>query len=381
MDGRRLSIDSGGHCKMRSIKNYRLFEEVDVLEGMVKNYDALIKEARNKNDTAKAESLKASLAPVAASLKEKKAQLKRSERAHILVEINRHKYIYLMLLIPLIYYFIFKFIPMWNAQIAFRDFISLKRTGITGGAWVGFKNFKTFIGSYYFWDLIRNTLMYSFGKLIVSLPLSIILAICIYECTYKILRKVVQTLSYLPHFLSWVIMYGILLAILSPSEGLINDIIKLFGGTPRSFLTDTGAFPVIVILSDAWKEIGWSAIIFIAALMGIDSTLFEAAIVEGANSWQRLRDITLPSIKPVIVIVLLMKIGTILNAGFNQLYMLYSPAVYSVGDIIDTWVYRGTINGQFSLATAAGIFKGIIGMSLLFLSNWASRKFTENSLF
>jgi putative aldouronate transport system permease protein len=223
--------------------------------------------------------------------------------------------------------------------------------------------------------------MYSFGKLLVSLPLSILLAIAIYECTHKALRKVVQTLSYLPHFLSWVIMYGILLSLLSPSEGVLNDIIKLLGGTPKGFLTDVKAFPIIVILSDAWKEIGWSAIIFIAALMGIDGSLFEAAIVEGANSWQRVRYITLPSIKPVIVIVLLMKIGTILDAGFNQLYMLYSPAVYSVGDIIDTWVYRGTINGQFSLATAAGIFKGVIGMSLLFVSNWASRKFTESSLF
>ena len=223
--------------------------------------------------------------------------------------------------------------------------------------------------------------MYSFGKLLVSLPLSILLAIAIYECTHKALRKVVQTLSYLPHFLSWVIMYGILLSLLSPSEGILNDIIKLFGGTPKSFLTDTTAFPFIVILSDAWKEIGWSAIIFIAALMGIDGTLFEAAIVEGANSWQRVRHITLPAIKPVIVVVLLMKIGTILDAGFNQLYMLYSPAVYSVGDIIDTWVYRGTINGQFSLATAAGIFKGVIGMTLLFVSNWLSRKFTESSLF
>ena len=318
---------------------------------------------------------------VAAALKQKKKDLRKAEGKALLAEINRHKFIYLLLFIPVVYYFIFKYIPLWNGQIAFREFISLKRTGITCGKWVGLANFKTFIQSYYFWSLIRNTLMYSFGKLLVSLPLSIILAIAIYECTHKALRKVVQTLSYLPHFLSWVIMYGILLSLLSPSEGIFNDIIKLFGGTPRGFLTDTNAFPFIVILSDAWNEIGWSAIIFIAALMGIDGSLFEAAIVEGANSWQRVRYITLPSIKPVIVIVLLMKIGTILDAGFNQLYMLYSPAVYSVGDIIDTWVYRGTIQGQFSLATAAGIFKGVIGMTLLFISNWASRKFTESSLF
>ena len=348
---------------MVSTRNYSLSLEIDQLKQKLKACDE-----SEKNS-------------VAAELKQKKKDLRKAENKALRAEINRHKFIYLMLFLPVVYYFIFKYIPIWNAQIAFRDFISLKRTGITGGAWVGLKNFKTFIQSYYFWDLIRNTLMYSFGKLLVSLPLSILLAIAIYECTHKALRKVVQTLSYLPHFLSWVIMYGILLSLLSPSEGILNDIIKLFGGTPKSFLTDTTAFPFIVILSDAWKEIGWSAIIFIAALMGIDGTLFEAAIVEGANSWQRVRHITLPAIKPVIVVVLLMKIGTILDAGFNQLYMLYSPAVYSVGDIIDTWVYRGTINGQFSLATAAGIFKGVIGMTLLFISNRLSRKFTESSLF
>ncbi len=349
--------------RMRTGKNYQLGVEVDDLKKRLKESSPAEKEAVEKQ------------------LKAKKAELRKAENRYLFAEINRHKYIYLLLFIPVVYYFIFKYIPLWNGQIAFRDFISLKKTGITGGKWVGLQNFKTFISSYYFWPLIRNTLMYSFGKLLVSLPLSILLAIAIYECTHKILRKVVQTLSYLPHFLSWVIMYGILLSLLSPSEGIFNDIIKLFGGTPKGFLTNTTAFPFIVILSDAWKEIGWSAIIFIAALMGIDGSLFEAAIVEGANSWQRVRYITLPSIKPVIVIVLLMKIGTILDAGFNQLYMLYSPAVYSIGDIIDTWVYRGTILGQFSLATAAGIFKGVIGMSLLFVSNWASRKFTESSLF
>lgn len=366
---------------MRSGKNYALSLEIDQLKAQKREVCLRLKEAKTQKNESDIQRVTEELKDVSAQLSEKKRAFSKSENQVLFAEMNRHKFIYFMLIIPLVYYFIFKYIPIWNAQIAFRNFISLKRTGITGGTWVGLENFKTFIGSYYFWDLIRNTLMYSFGKLLVSLPMSILLSIAIYECTAKYLRKIVQTLSYLPHFLSWVIMYGILLALLSPSQGILNDIIKLFGGTPKNFLTDVHAFPVIVILSDAWKEMGWSAIIFIAALMGIDGTLFEAATVEGANSWQRVRYITLPSIKPVIVVVLLMKIGTILDAGFNQLYMLYSPAVYSVGDIIDTWVYRGTINGQFSLATAAGIFKGVIGMSLLFISNWASKKVTENSLF
>lgn len=296
-------------------------------------------------------------------------------------DLNRQKGIYLILIVPLIVYFIFKYIPMWNAQIAFRDFKSV-RYGITQAPWVGLDNFKGFIKSYYFWPIIRNTLFYSFGKLIISLPLSIVLAISIYECRIKWLRKAVQTLAYLPHFLSWVIMYGILLSLFSPSDGIVNDFIKMCGGKAIDFLTNSSIFPWLVIFSDAWKEMGWSAIIFIAALMGIDTSLFEAAMVEGANSWQRTWNITLPSIRPVIVTVLLLKIGTILDAGFNQIFMLYSPAVYNVADIIDTWVYRqGLLDGKFSLATAAGIFKGVIGMALLFASNYFSKKASESSLF
>ena len=177
-------------------------------------------------------------------------------------------------------------------------------------------------------------------------------------------------------------MYGILLALLAPGDGILNDIIKLFGGKPIDFLTNTKAFPWIVILSDAWKEMGWSAIIFIAALMGIDPSLFEAALVEGANSWQRVRYITLPSIRPVIVIVVLLRLGTILDAGFNQIFMLYSTPVLSVADIIDTWVYRqGLLEFQFGLATAVGLFKGVIGMFLILGSNRLVKRFGGNSLY
>lgn len=295
-------------------------------------------------------------------------------------EVVRHKSVYMILAIPLAYYILFKYVPIWNSQIAFRDYMALD--GVTGSRWIGLENFRTFFHSFYFWELLRNTLMYSFGKMIFSLPLSIVLAVAIYECRRTALRKVVQTLTYLPHFLSWVIMYGILLSLLAPGDGIVNDLIKLCGGTPIDFLTNTKAFPWIVILSDAWKEMGWSAIIFIAALMGIDMSLFEAAMVEGASAWQRVRYITLPAITPVIVTVLLLKIGTILDAGFNQIFMLYSPAVYSVGDIIDTWVYRqGLLEFQFGLATAVGLFKGVIGMFLIFFANRLTKRISNSSLF
>ena len=305
---------------------------------------------------------------------------KLENKGSLVRRIKMHLPVYGILAIPLIYYFIFKYIPIWNSQIAFRNYSALD--GITGSKWIGLENFRDFFHSFYFWELLRNTLMYSFGKIIFSLPLSIVLAIAIYECRRNKLRKIVQTLTYLPHFLSWVIMYGILLTLLSPGDGILNDVLKFFGAEPINFLTNTKAFPWIVILSDAWKEMGWSAIIFIAALMGIDMSLFEAAMVEGANAWQRVKYITLPSITPVVVTVLLLKIGTILDAGFNQIFMLYSPSVYSVADIIDTWVYRqGLLEFEFGLATAVGLFKGVIGMLMIFLSNKMTRRFCGSSLF
>ena len=294
-------------------------------------------------------------------------------------EIQRHFSVYALLIIPVVYYFIFKYLPLINGQIAFKDFTPLD--GVWGSKWVGFENFVAFFNSFYFWELLRNTIFYSFGKLIISLPLSILLAVCLYECTHDVLRKIVQTLSYLPHFLSWVIMYGILLVLLAPGDGIVNDVIKFFGGRSVDFLTNTKTFPWIVLLSDAWKGMGWSAIIFIAALMAIDPSLFEAAMVEGATAVQRVWYITLPSIKPVIITVVLLKLGQILDAGFNQMYMLYSTPVYSVADIIDTWVYRqGLLNFQFALATAVGIFKGVIGMCLVGLSNKIATKLSETSL-
>lgn len=294
-------------------------------------------------------------------------------------DIRRHASVYGLLLIPFVYYFIFKYLPIWNGQIAFKDFMPLD--GVLGSAWVGLKNFETFFKSFYFWELLRNTLFYSFGKLLVSVPLAIILAVTLYESMRPRLAKFVQTLAYLPHFLSWVIVYGILLVLLAPGDGVVNDIIKACGGKPIAFLTDVKTFPVIVLLSDAWKEMGWSAIIFIAALMAIDPSLFEAAMVEGCTAVQRVWYITLPSIRPVIVMVVLLRLGTILDAGFNQMFMLYSIPVYSVADIIDTWVYRqGLLEFQFALATAVGIFKGVIGLGLIMGSNALVKRFADGSI-
>ncbi len=292
----------------------------------------------------------------------------------------KYRWMYFLLAPPLIYFIVFKYIPIYNAQIAFKDYQPL--LGIEGSPWSGFKNLESFVNSFYFNQLIINTVIFSIGKLVLGMPLAIILALAIYESQFGFFRQLVQTISYLPHFFSWVIMFGVLLMMLSPGNGMINDIIKMMGGEPIAFLTSSDWFRWVVIISDIWKETGWSTIIYLAALLSIDPTLFESAAVDGASRLQRIWHISLPSILNVIVLVTLLRIGNILDAGFNQIFVLYSLPVYSVGDIIDTWVYRqGLLEFEFSLATAVGFFKGVIGMVLLVASNRIAKRFAEQSLY
>ena len=287
---------------------------------------------------------------------------------------------YILLIIPLGYFIVFKYFPLLNAQIAFKEFSPVD--GVFRSRWIGFEHFKMFFTSFYFIELIRNTLFYSFAKLLVGVPVAVIFAVALSESRSKFLRKTVQTISYVPHFLSWVIMLGILLMLLSPGEGLINKVLEALGKQPIPFLTNPKTFPLVIIFSDLWKELGWSAIIFLAALLGIDPSLYEAASAEGANRFQRVFYITLPGILPVVMVVVLLRLGTILDAGFHQIFILYSTPVLGVADIIDTWVYRqGILDFQFSLATAVGLFKGVIGMILLLCANWMIRRMNGTSIY
>jgi putative aldouronate transport system permease protein len=240
----------------------------------------------------------------------------------------------------------------------------------------------TFINSFYFSDLIRNTVFFSSAKLVLGLPAAVICAIALHETWFVRFRTLVQTTIYLPHFLSWVIMYGVLLTMLSPGNGLVNEVIQRFGGEPVSFLTSPEPFRLVVIFSEIWKETGWATILFLAALLAISPDLYEAAAVDGASNFQRIWYISLPGILPVVVLVTLLRLGHILEAGFNQIFVLYSVPVYSVGDIIDTWVYRqGILQFQFSLATAVGFFKGIIGLALILVANRVAKNVAQQSLF
>jgi putative aldouronate transport system permease protein len=292
----------------------------------------------------------------------------------------RQRWLYFLMLPTLIYFAIFKYGPLWNAQIAFKDFKPL--LGVMGSPWVGFKHFETFINSFYFTELMTNTIIFSVAKLILGLPLAVICAIALHETWFLRFRTFVQTMIYLPHFLSWVIMFGVMLVILSPGNGLLNSVIEKFGGEPIPFLTSPDHFRWVVILSDIWKETGWSTILYLAALLAISPDLYEAAAVDGATPLQRIWYISLPGILPVIVLVTLLRMGHILEAGFNQIFVLYSVPVYSVGDIIDTWVYRqGVLNFQFSLATAVGFFKGVIGLVLILVSNRVAKRWAQQSIY
>jgi putative aldouronate transport system permease protein len=304
----------------------------------------------------------------------------RSGPARTLRVIWRHRAIYVMLAAPLLYFLLFRYAPLWNAQIAFKDFSPID--GVMRSPWIGFRHFLTFFRSIYFGQLIRNTLGYSLAKLLVGMPTAILLALTLAETASRRLRNVVQTASYLPHFLSWVIMYGILLGLLSPGDGLVNELLKRAGLQPIAFLTEPRWFPVVVVVSDVWKEAGWSAIIFLAGLLGIDTALYEAASVEGASRMQRIRWISLPGILPVVVVITLLRLGNILDAGFQQIFVLYSLPVYSVSDILDTWIYRsGVLDFQLSLASAVGLFKGVIGLALIVTANRLAKRVAGSGLY
>ncbi|HEU4326163.1 MAG TPA: ABC transporter permease subunit [Roseiflexaceae bacterium] len=305
----------------------------------------------------------------------------RAEAARRLLRaIWRHRWLYVLLAPALIYFAVFRYLPLWNAQIAFKNF--QPTLGVEGSPLVGLKHFATFVNSFYFTQLIGNTLFFSITKLLLGIPLAVALAVALAETRIKMLRRMVQTASYLPHFLSWVIVFGILLMMLSPGHGLVNEIIKAFGGRPIAFLTSPDWFRWVVIGSDIWKETGWSTIIYLAALLAIDPTLYEAATIDGASRWQRIRHVSLPGILDVVVIITLLRLGTILDAGFGQIFVLYSLPVYSVGDIIDTWVYRqGILQFQFSLATAVGLFKGAIGLLMIVAANRIARRIAGASLY
>ena len=287
----------------------------------------------------------------------------------------------LMLLPVIAYFIIFKYIPMGGIVIAFKDYkLGL---GLSKSLWVGLDNYVAAFNNPFFLRAIRNTLVISVLKLAVGFPAPIILALMLNEVRHSAFKRTVQTISYLPHFLSWVIMAGILSQLLSPNNGAVNALLKkLFNiEKPIPFLISDNYFRGTVVISDVWKGIGWGSILYLATISSIDPTLYEAAICDGASRFQRVKYITLPSIMPTITIMLILNLGSILDAGFDQIFNLYSSAVYETGDIIDTYVYRvGLVDWNYKLSTAIGLFKNLIGFALVVGANFLARGISGNGI-
>ena len=296
----------------------------------------------------------------------------------ILRAIWRFRAFYIMLLPGVIYFIIFRYFPMYGVIIAFKDFAILD--GIMGSSWVSpwYKHFQDFYQSPYFSQLLTNTILISFYKLVWGTLPPIILALLLNECRVRWLKSIVQTLTYMPHFLSWVIIFGILLTLFSQNGGLINRWIVEGGGSSIPFLTSTDYFRSILVGSEVWQNLGWGAIIYLAAMAGIDPTLYEAAKVDGASRLRMIWHITLPGIRSIIILLFILKIGHLLDAGFDQIYILYNIQVYPVADILDTWVYRtGLQQLNFSLASAVGLFKSVIGLILVLGTNRLAKRWGE----
>ncbi|MBU3805170.1 MAG: ABC transporter permease subunit [Candidatus Cellulosilyticum pullistercoris] len=287
--------------------------------------------------------------------------------------------LYVLMLPGLLYFIIFKYLPMYGAQIAFKNY--MPSLGIWGSPWVGFDHFQRFFSSPNFGNIMWNTVSLSLFNILFGFPAPIILALIINEIKWKPFKKAVQTITYAPHFISTVVLVGLLQMILSPSSGIINNILQVFNIQPIYFMAEEGWFKPIYILSGIWKSAGWGSIIYLAAISGIDTEMYESAKIDGASRWKQLIYITLPNIMPTAMIMLILDIGKVMSIGFEKVFLMQNSMNIGVSEIISTYVYNvGILDVQFSYSTAIGLFNSIINLIMLILANWVSKKVTQVGL-
>jgi putative aldouronate transport system permease protein len=309
-----------------------------------------------------------------------KKAIKQSIRKKNLASIVKNKYLYFMMLPGLLYFIIFKYFPMGGLIIAFQDYQPF--LGISGSPWAGFKHFIRLFTEPTFFMLLTNTLILFALNLLIFFPIPIILALMLNEVRLKMFKSAVQTVIYIPHFMSWVIIVSIFYVFLTVDGGVINELIAKMGGEKIAFLTDGGWTRAIYIIQIIWKEMGWSTIIYLAAVTAVDPQLYEAAKMDGANRIRQIWHVTLPAIRPVIIILLILKIGQTLDLGFEHVYLLLNSLNREMVEIFDTYVYTaGLKNGQLSYSAAVGMFKGIVGLILVIGANRLAKKFGEDGLY
>lgn len=302
----------------------------------------------------------------------------RCDMMHLLKQSKKHGELYLLLVPGLFFLLLFKYVPMYGIIIAFQDFNIFN--GVSGSEWVGLDQFRRLINSQDFLIVFRNTLLISFYKIFFLFPIPIFIALILNEVHRMFFKRAVQTIIYLPHFLSWVIITGLFTSILSPN-GIVNEVIQWFGGESILFFMDNRFFRTIVVFTAGWKEIGWNAIIFIAAIAGIDQEQYEAARMDGASRIQQMFHITLPGMLATIVLVFILRIGNLLEAGTEQILTMYNSIVYETGDVIGTYVYRiGLGQMDYSFGTAVGLFNSVVGFLLIITGNYLSRVLLQRSI-
>ena len=294
--------------------------------------------------------------------------------------VYRDRYLLLLFLPCLIYYVLFKYVPMWGVLISFKDFKPF--IGFAGSNWVGLKHYITFFSNPDAWRIIRNTLLLGVYSLLWCFPFPIIFSLALNEISHAKFKKFVQTVSYMPHFLSAVVVCGMLNSFLSPIRGIVNTLIKLCGGQAINFLSISGWFRPIYVASEVWQTLGWGAIVYLAAISNVDPQYYEAERLDGASRLRQVWSITLPCIAPTVATMLILRVGSVLEVGLEKVMLLYSPAIYETSDVIATYVYRqGLMSGNMSYASAIGLFSSVVNLVLLVAANYASKKFSDTGLF
>ncbi len=300
------------------------------------------------------------------------------KRHSIWNEMYKFRHIYIILLPVILFYIIFCYLPMFGVVIAFQNYSVTK--GVFGSTFVGLENFINFLSDTNFWRLIKNTVSISLLQLLFSFPAPIIFALMLNEVRNDRFKRIVQTVTYMPHFISVVVVASLVLTFVS-SDGAINMLRVLFGQEKISFMTKPQYFYPIYVISDIWQHLGWNSIIYISALASIDQGLYEAAKIDGAGRWKQLLHVTMPGILPTIIVMLIMRIGQILNVGFEKIMLLYNPTIYSTADVVSTYVYRrGILDGAYSYSAAVGFFNSVVNLLLLVSANFISKKTTETAL-
>ncbi|RAV14163.1 ABC transporter permease [Paenibacillus contaminans] len=291
----------------------------------------------------------------------------------------KYKYLTLLFLPAIVYYVVFHYIPIYGVIIAFKSYkFSL---GIWGSPWIGLEHFRDLFAVPSFWQVFRNTLLISSYKFVFGFPIPIVFALLLNEIRQAYFKRFVQTVSYFPHFLSWVVLAGMAIAFLSPSSGPVNLVLQALGMKPIYFLGNPEWFRTVLVASDIWKELGWSTIVYLAAIAGVNPELYEAATVDGAGRFQRVWSVTLPAMTPVITIMLIFAVGRLISDDFDQVYNLLNPAVLGVGDVLGTYTYRmGLVNMEYSFATAVGLFRNLIAFALILAANYIAKKINDYGL-